>query len=44
MYPMKGPWWFPAFPFFFFIFAYGELKKFLSRRLPGTWYEKELNW
>merc|ERR1712226_1796082 len=41
MYPLKINWWFPALPFSVVIFIYDELRKFLLRRHPGGWIEKE---
>ena len=41
MYPLKLNWWFPAIPFSVLIFCYDELRKFLLRRNPGGWIEKE---
>ena len=41
MYPLKINWWFPALPFSVVIFIYDELRKFLLRRNPGGWIEKE---
>lgn len=44
LYPMKGPWWFPAIAYFAWLTAYAELKKYLSRRFPGSWWDWEFNW
>merc|ERR1739838_767674 len=41
MYPLKINWWFPAIPFSVAIFCYDETRKFLLRRNPGGWTEKE---
>merc|ERR1711978_864768 len=41
MYPLKINWWFPAIPFSVLIFCYDEIRKFLLRRNPGGWIEKE---
>ena len=41
MYPLKFNWWFPALPFSLLIFVFDETRKFLLRRNPGGWVEKE---
>lgn len=41
MYPLKFVWWLPAIPFSILIFCYDESRKFLLRRNPGGWIEKE---
>ncbi|CAG0903103.1 unnamed protein product, partial [Darwinula stevensoni] len=41
MYPLKLVWWLPALPYFFLIVAYDECRKFLLRRNPGGWIERE---
>jgi len=41
MYPLKFWWWLPAIPFSITIFCYDETRKFLLRRSPGGWIEKE---
>merc|ERR1711953_1528485 len=41
MYPLKLTWWFPALPFSATIFIYDEVRKFLLRRNPGGWVERE---
>merc|ERR1712168_384998 len=41
MYPLKINWWLPAMPFSVLIFCYDETRKFLLRRNPGGWIEKE---
>merc|ERR1711892_74857 len=41
MYPLKINWWLPAIPFSVAIFCYDETRKFLLRRNPGGWIEKE---
>ena len=41
MYPLKFNWWLPAIPFSVLIFIYDEIRKFLLRRNPGGWIEKE---
>merc|ERR1711915_371100 len=41
MYPLKWNWWLPAMPFSLMIFIYDETRKFLLRRNPGGWIEKE---
>ncbi|CAL1298041.1 unnamed protein product [Larinioides sclopetarius] len=41
MYPLKINWWFPAIPFSFLIFVYDEARRFILRRNPGGWVERE---
>merc|ERR1719370_480939 len=41
MYPLYFNWWLPALPFSLLIFCYDESRKFLLRRNPGGWIEKE---
>merc|ERR550534_258427 len=41
MYPPKFNWWLPAIPFSVLIFCYDETRKFLLRRNPGGWIERE---
>ena len=41
MYPLKFNWWLPAIPFSIAIFVYDEVRKYLLRRNPGGWLEKE---
>ncbi|KAJ8409816.1 hypothetical protein AAFF_G00218750 [Aldrovandia affinis] len=41
MYPLKISWWFCAFPYSLLIFFYDEIRKFILRRSPGGWVEKE---
>ncbi|KAI1901219.1 hypothetical protein AGOR_G00032050 [Albula goreensis] len=41
MYPLKVSWWFCAFPYSLLIFVYDEVRKFILRRSPGGWVEKE---
>merc|ERR1712198_730513 len=41
MYPLYFNWWLPAIPFSIAIFIYDECRKFLLRRNPGGWIEKE---
>ncbi|KAM9439243.1 sodium/potassium-transporting ATPase subunit alpha-2 [Clarias gariepinus] len=41
MYPLKVYWWFCAFPYSLLIFVYDEIRKFILRRRPGGWVEKE---
>ncbi|XP_072107028.1 sodium/potassium-transporting ATPase subunit alpha-2 isoform X3 [Mobula birostris] len=41
MYPLKLPWWFCAFPYSLLIFIYDEVRKFILRRHPGGWVERE---
>ncbi|XP_071806679.1 sodium/potassium-transporting ATPase subunit alpha-3-like [Asterias amurensis] len=41
MYPLRIGWWFVAFPFSILIFVYDECRRFILRRNPGGWVEKE---
>ncbi|GAB6023142.1 hypothetical protein CHUAL_007223 [Chamberlinius hualienensis] len=41
MYPLKINWWIPAMPFSVLIFVYDEIRRFILRRNPGGWVEKE---
>jgi len=41
MYPLKWNWWIPAMPFSITIFFYDEIRRFILRRNPGGWVEKE---
>ncbi|XP_066562645.1 sodium/potassium-transporting ATPase subunit alpha-1 [Amia ocellicauda] len=41
MYPIKPGYWFCAFPFAILIIVYDETRRFLLRRYPGGWVEKE---
>ncbi|XP_064595544.1 sodium/potassium-transporting ATPase subunit alpha-like isoform X2 [Liolophura sinensis] len=38
---LRLSWWFPGIPFSLAIFIYDECRKFLLRRSPGGWLEKE---
>lgn len=41
LYPLKYSWWFPAMPFALLIFLYDEARRFIIRRCPGGWVERE---
>merc|ERR1712110_704424 len=41
MYPLAFSWWLPAIPFSILIFVNDETRKWLLRRQPGGWIEKE---
>lgn len=41
MYPTEWYWWFVPMPFSLIIFIYDETRRFLMRRNPGGWIEKE---
>lgn len=41
MYPLKFNWWFPALPFSLLIFVYDEVRRYILRRNPGGWVERE---
>merc|ERR1711931_558303 len=39
--PMNASWWFIAIPFSILIFIYDETRRYLLRRSPGGWVERE---
>merc|ERR1711931_604818 len=39
--PLNAPWWFIGIPFSLLIFIYDEIRRFLLRRNPGGWVERE---
>ncbi|XP_053223901.1 sodium/potassium-transporting ATPase subunit alpha-2-like [Podarcis raffonei] len=41
MFPLRVTWWLCALPFSVLIFVYDEIRKYLIRRYPGGWVEKE---
>jgi len=41
MYGLRFSWWFPALPFSILIFIYDESRRFLIRKYPGGWVERE---
>jgi sodium/potassium-transporting ATPase subunit alpha len=41
MYGLRFSWWFPALPFSILIFVYDEARRYLIRRYPGGWVERE---
>ncbi|KAJ6224317.1 hypothetical protein RDWZM_002862 [Blomia tropicalis] len=41
MYPLKLSWWLVAIPFSILIFIYDEARRYVLRRNPGGWVEKE---
>jgi sodium/potassium-transporting ATPase subunit alpha len=41
MYGLRFTWWFPALPFSFLIFVYDEMRRFIIRKNPGGWVERE---
>merc|ERR1712226_1782534 len=41
MYPMNFWWWLPALPFSILIWVYDEVRRYLLRKSPGGWIEKE---
>ncbi|CAG2100454.1 unnamed protein product [Medioppia subpectinata] len=41
MYPLKVMWWMPGVPFAIVIFIYDEARRYLIRRYPGGWVERE---
>ena len=38
---LRATWWFPAMPFSLAIFIYDESRKYILRRNPGGWVERE---
>lgn len=44
MYPLQGLWYLPAIPFALYIFTYAEIRKFICRRFPKSWYDMEFTW
>ncbi|XP_039648588.1 sodium/potassium-transporting ATPase subunit alpha-1-like [Perca fluviatilis] len=41
MYPLKFGWWFCAVPYAVILFFYDEGRRYILRRYPGGWVEKE---
>ncbi|KPM05682.1 Na+/K+ ATPase, alpha subunit-like protein [Sarcoptes scabiei] len=41
MYPLKFTWWLIAMPFSVLIFVYDEVRRYILRRNPGGWVERE---
>jgi len=41
MYPLEWQWWIVPMPFSLIIWLYDEFRKYLIRRYPGGWVEKE---
>jgi len=41
MYPLKFEWWVIAIPFSILIFVYDEVRRYILRRNPGGWVERE---
>ncbi|CAB3397184.1 unnamed protein product [Caenorhabditis bovis] len=41
MYGLRFSWWFCALPFSILIFVYDEIRRFLIRKYPGGWVERE---
>ncbi|CAI5449972.1 unnamed protein product [Caenorhabditis angaria] len=41
MYGLRFSWWFCALPFSILIFVYDEVRRYLIRRYPGGWVERE---
>jgi len=39
--PINGTWWLCGVPYTLLIFGYDELRKYLVRKYPGGWVEKE---
>jgi len=41
VYPLRFWWWLPALPFSLSIWLYDEGRRYLLRKYPGGWVEKE---
>ena len=41
VYPLRFYWWLPALPFSLVIWIYDECRRFLIRKYPGGWVERE---
>lgn len=41
MYSLRFAWWWPALPFAVYIFIFDEARRYLIRRYPGGWVERE---
>jgi len=41
VFPLRIWWWFPAMPFSLLIWLYDETRRYLLRKNPGGWVEKE---
>jgi len=41
VYPLRFWWWLPALPFSVVIWIYDEIRRYLLRKNPGGWVEKE---
>jgi len=41
VYPLRFWWWLPALPFSIVIWIYDECRRYLLRKYPGGWVEKE---
>ncbi|KAM7435938.1 Sodium/potassium-transporting ATPase subunit alpha-1 [Porites harrisoni] len=41
MYPLHWTWWFPAMPFSLAIWVYDEIRRYILRRYPGSWLDRE---
>ncbi|CAD5223282.1 unnamed protein product [Bursaphelenchus xylophilus] len=41
MYGLRFSWWFPPLPFSIIIFLFDEVRRYLIRRYPGGWVERE---
>ncbi|XP_031562163.1 sodium/potassium-transporting ATPase subunit alpha-like isoform X2 [Actinia tenebrosa] len=41
MYPLNWNWWFPAMPFSLVIWIYDEIRRYILRRYPGCWLDRE---
>jgi hypothetical protein len=44
MHALKGLWYLAPLPYTFSIFWYAELRKYLCRRFPKSWYDFEFTW
>lgn len=44
LYPLRLSWWLFGLPFGLYMVAYDELRRWLIRRTPGGFFERELFW
>ncbi|CAF1372715.1 unnamed protein product [Adineta ricciae] len=42
--PNRFLWWLPAIPFFFYLFAFNEARKFFIRKYPGRYPSRQLTY
>ncbi|CAF0982594.1 unnamed protein product [Adineta steineri] len=44
MYPLKLHWWFLPLPFTLLVFVYDEWRKFMARKFPGSFIDRETSY